>query len=284
MMSTPVLAVPKLHAPEPDPAGAELDEVSWAALIDTLRPRLLELKPHELCDFCRESYYNDLLVLVICAPLSEAVLERLQEALSEQVYDMLLQDCQTHGPSRIAADLACATFKRLDALLQQAMETRASPEQLARLAELSRQMAQLDDEMFKAVLATLKGLYLTDLFRVSESTDSLLASRLHSHFGEQSWEYLHERQEEPISRNDAEEILTELPDVFRAAASGETWQSPDERWRASEEGQQVQRKLDEFRKKSRKSWPLWKRVWWHAESLWWKAYWKIGRIFIKPRP
>lgn len=281
MPSTPVLAIPRLHAPKPDPAGAELDEVSWAALIDTLRPRLLELKPHELCDFCRGAYYNDLLCLVISAPLSEAVLERLQGALSEPVYEMLVKDCQKHGPSRIAADLACATFKRLDTLLQQAMEARATPEQLARLAALSRQMAQMDEDTFKAVLATLKGLYLEDLLKVSENTDSLLPNRLRTHFGEQSWDYLHNRREEPVSRNYAAEAITELPDVFRAAGSGKTWQSPDERWRTSEEGQREQREFDEILAKmtSPRPWPKRLKQW--LVSRWWNFRWKLEGILGK---
>lgn len=60
-MMVDVSAVPMMHAPDPDPAGNELDEASWAALIDTLCPRLLALAPRELCNFCRESYYHDLL-------------------------------------------------------------------------------------------------------------------------------------------------------------------------------------------------------------------------------
>jgi hypothetical protein len=279
-MMVDVSAVPMMHAPDPDPAGNELDEASWAALIDTLRPRLLALAPRELCNFCRESYYHDLLSLVISHPASEAVLERLQAALSEAVFDMLAEDCEKYGPSQLASDLACGTFKRIDALLTKFAAARATPEQIEQLGTLAQQMAQLNDGLFDVVLKNLKGAYLAELMKSSGGSSSDLAQRLSAPFDDRTWELLNRDSAEPISAKEAEEAIAELPVVL----TGQDWKSPEQRWRESEEGQKVQRELDERRKRYRKSWPLWKHLWWHAESLWWKAYWKIGRIFIKPRP
>ncbi len=279
-MMVDVSAVPMMHAPDPDPAGNELDEASWAALIDTLRPRLLALAPRELCNFCRESYYHDLLSMVISNPASEAVLERLQTALSEAVFDMLAEDCEKYGPSQLASDLACGTFKRMDALLTKFAAARATPKQIEQLGTLAQQMAQLNDGLFDVVLKNLKGAYLEELMKSSGGSSGDLAQRLRAHFDDKTWELLNRDSVEPISTKDAEEAIVELPVVL----TGQDWKSPEQRWRESEEGQKVQRELDERRKRYRKSWPLWKQMWWHAESLWWKAYWKIGRIFIKPRP
>lgn len=279
-MMVDVSAVPMMHAPDPDPAGNELDEASWAALIDTLRPRLLALAPRELCNFCRESYYHDLLSLVISHPASEAVLERLQAALSEAVFDMLAEDCEKYGPSQLASDLACGTFKRIDALLTKFAAARATPEQIEQLGTLAQQMAQLDDGLFDVVLKNLKGAYLEELMKSSGGSAGDLAQRLRAHFDDKTWELLNRDSAEPIYAKEAEEAIAELPVVM----TGQDWKSPQQRWHESEEGKKVQRERDERFKRYRKSWPLWKQLWWHFESLWWKAYWKIGRIFIKPRP
>lgn len=141
-------------------------------------------------------------------------------------------------------------------------------------------MAQLNDGLFDVVLKNLKGAYLAELMKSSGGSSSDLAQRLSAPFDDRTWELLNRDSAEPISAKEAEEAIAELPVVL----TGQDWKSPEQRWRESEEGQKVQRELDERRKRYRKSWPLWKHLWWHAESLWWKAYWKIGRIFIKPRP
>lgn len=287
-MMVDVSAVPMMHAPDPDPAGNELDEASWAALIDTLRPRLLALAPRELCNFCRESYYHDLLSLVISHPASEAVLERLQAALSEAVFDMLAEDCEKYGPSQLASDLACGTFKRIDALLTKFAAARATPEQIEQLGKLAHQMAQLDDGLFDVVLKNLKGAYLEELMKSSGRSAGDLAQRLRAHFDDKTWELLNRDSVEPISTKDAEEAIVELPVVL----TGRDWKSPQQRFRESEEGQLQRKEYDEFmagwRQRAERSLPWWKR-WWrrlsrHTSSLWWACYWKIGRIFIKPRP
>lgn len=251
MPAVPVLAVPMLHAPEPEAGGAERDEASWAVLIDSLRPRLLELKPRELCDFCQETYYHDLVSIVISAPYSEAVLARLKLALSEPVFDMLDKDCQDHGPSQLAAELAYGTFKRMDALLVHFANRRATPEQIEQLTKLAREMATLDETLFKTVLDRLKGFYLEDLLKVSESADQLLSRRLREQFDDGAWNLLHDRQDNPVSREDAEEAIAELPIVF----TGKEWQSPEARWRASEEGQRQQREFDAFMEDFDKQFP-----------------------------
>lgn len=287
-MMVDVSAVPKLHAPEPDPAGKELDEASWAALIDTLRPRLLTLAPRELCNFCRESYYHDLLSLVISHPASEAVLERLQAALSEAVFEMLAEDCEKYGPSQLASDLACGTFKRIDALLTKFAAARATPEQIEQIERFAQQMAQLDDGLFDVVLESLKGSYLEELMRSSGGSSGDFAQRLRAHFDDKTWELLNRDNAEPISAKEAEEAIVELPVVL----TGQDWKSPQQRFRESEEGQRQRKEYDEFRaewrQRAERSLPWWKR-WWRrlsrlTSNLWWDCYWKIGRFFIKPRP
>lgn len=241
-MMVDVSAVPKLHAPEPDPAGNDLDAASWAALIDTLRPRLLALAPHELCNFCRESYYNDLLSLVISHPVSEAVLERLQAALSKAVFDMLAEDCEKYGPSQLASDLACGTFKRIDALLTKFAAARATPEHIEQLGTLAQQITQLDDDLFDVVLKNLKGAYLEELMKSSGGSSGDLAQRLRARFDDKTWELLNRDNAEPILAKEAEEAIVELPVVL----TGQDWKSPEQRWRESEEGQREQREFDAF--------------------------------------
>lgn len=234
-------AVPKLHPPEPDPADRELDAVSWAALLDTLRPRLLALTPHELCDFCREAHYHDLFGLVVSAPLSEAVLDRLRAALTPAVFDMLAKDCAEHGPSLLGADLACGTFKRLDALLMRFMAARATPEQMARLEALALQMARLDEALLETVLTHLRGAYLDALMKSSGGATGELARRLRAHFDDNTWELLQRYADtEPISAEEAEEAIVELP----VALTGQDWKSPQQRWDESAEGQRQQRKFE----------------------------------------
>ena len=241
-MMVDVSAVPMLHAPDPDPAGNDLDEASWAALIDTLRPRLLTLAPRELCNFCRESYYHDLLSLVISIPASEAVLERLQAALSEAVFDMFAEDCEKYGPSQVASDLASGTFKRVDALLMKFAAARATPEQITQLEKLAQKMAQLDDGLFDVVLKSLKGAYLEELMKSSGGPSSDLVLRLRARFDDKTWELLNRDSVEPIPAKEAAEAIAELPVVL----TGQDWKSPEQRWRESEEGQQEQREFDAF--------------------------------------
>lgn len=234
-------AIPKLHSPEPDPAGRELDEVSWAARIDRLRPRLLALAPRELCDFCREAHYHDLFGLVVSTPLSEAALERLRAALTPAVFDMLAKDCAEHGPSLLGADLACGAFKRLDTLLTRFMAARATPEQVARLEALALQMARLDETLLETVLTNLRGAYLDALMKSSGGGTGELARRLRAHFDDKTWELLQRYADaEPISAEEAEEAIVELP----VALTGQDWKSPQQRWDESAEGQRQQREFE----------------------------------------
>lgn len=239
-MMVDVSVVPMMHAPDLDPAGNELDETSWAALIDMLRPRLLALAPRELCNFCRESYYHDLLNLVISNPASETMLKR-------------------------GGDLACGVFTRMDALLEQTLAKTASSKQLQQLSHLARQLAMLEDELFNIVLENLGGGYLDHLMKVSGGLEGDLAKRSQQHFDEKTWAYFAQKhqdwRDEPISQEQAAEVITELPIIL----TGQDWKSPTERWYASDEGQrqhlQYREERAQFQKRFYDALPWWQRLW-----------------------
>lgn len=213
-----VLAVPRLDVPEPDLAGSEVDEATWSAMIDTLRPRMLTLSPRELCDLCREAYFTDLLSLIISTPYSDAMRELLKTGISEAVYELLIKDCEKYGPGQLGADLACGAFKRLDALLEQRLAKSASPEQLQQLNHLARQLARLEEGVFNIVLENLGGGYLDHLMKVSGGLEGDLAKRSQQHFEVKTWAYFAQKhqdwRDEPISQEQAAEVITELPIIL----------------------------------------------------------------------
>lgn len=220
-------AVPRLITPDVvDGEGDSLDAQSWAALIDTLRPRFDTLSYLELCRLLRESYFTDLISLVISTPYSEAMLNRLRAGLSEPLWAELKKDCERYGNSLLGADLAAGSFKRIDATLTKFMDKRATPEQLAQLTTLAQQITTLDDAGVKHCLDGFESILLPHLVLLTGGLEGSLAPRVQCNSSEKGWAYFLENYAddiaEPASRADVEIAITGLP----ALTAGQPWPHP----------------------------------------------------------
>lgn len=139
-------AIPQLVNSAPIPgAGAQYSEAQWSERIDSLRPRFLALSYRELCHLLRQMELGDLVGLVISPPFGQALLDKLQEGLSEAVAEMLVKDCRQYGERFLGVDLARGTYTRSVARLAAIEAERASPEQIAKLVPLAQQLAALAD-------------------------------------------------------------------------------------------------------------------------------------------
>jgi len=94
-----VKAVLRLVSPPDVVANASIERTpaEWSEAIAGLRPRLLALANRELCELLRELYLQDLYCLVVNDPYGHDLLARLQDGLSERVWEDLRKDCEKQG-------------------------------------------------------------------------------------------------------------------------------------------------------------------------------------------
>ncbi|MBP1682147.1 MAG: hypothetical protein H6Q35_2486 [Proteobacteria bacterium] len=214
-------AVPKLcNSPVVPGCGTHRSEREWAAAIADLRPRCMALGYGELCALLREMELGDLTGLVISAPYDAELLGKFQQGLSAVVGEMLAEDCAQHGENLLDADLACGTQARSNAALTSVEARRATPDQLARLLPLARQLAAYSGDLWYRE-AWLPSAALYPLMTLTGGLDGALGQRIKALASR--WEFFVEDYpdcaDEPFPRELAEQALSGLP----ALLAGQPW-------------------------------------------------------------
>lgn len=214
-------AVPRLcNTPVVPGCGAHRTQHQWATAITDLRPRLMALAYGELCTLLRDMELGDLTGLVISVPYDAELLEKFRQGLSDVVGEMLAEDCAKYGESWLDADLACSTLARSDAALTAVEARRATPDQLARLLPLARQLAAFPGERWYRE-GWLPSAALYPLMTLTGGLDGALGQRVKALASR--WEFFVEDYpdcaDEPFPRELAEQALSGLP----ALLAGQPW-------------------------------------------------------------
>lgn len=227
-------AIPRL-IPPPDMVATDIERTpdEWAEAIARLRPRLLALANYELCGLLREMYLQDLFCLVVNAPYGHDLLARLQEGLSETVWEGLHKDCEKQGAAWLG-DLAAGVFARVNESLTALEASRATKDQLEQLQILSRQMLALDENAFKFCVNGMSIPAMEALFVVTGGLESVWSQRARQVLCTEEWGTIQEdfpdTVAEPIKSDTAIQCLANLP----ALMAGQPWPkdenqlSPDE--------------------------------------------------------
>lgn len=227
-------AVPRL-IPPPDTAAGDIERSpdEWSDAIAGLRPRLLALANYELCGLLREMYLQDLFCLVVNAPYGHDLLARLQDGLSEAVWEGLRKDCEKQGAG-LLGDLAAGVFARVNEALTVLEASRATKDQLDQLLALSQQMLELDENAFKLCVEGMAIPAMEALFVVTGGLESVWSQRARQVLCAEEWGTIVENypamSAEPLQADTLAECLANLPALMK----GQPWpedgnaQTPEE--------------------------------------------------------
>lgn len=227
-------AVPRL-IPPPDAVASDIERTpdEWAEVIARLRPRLLSLANRELCGLLREMYLQDLFCLVVNVPYSHDLLARLQEGLSETVWEELSKDCEKQGAA-LLGDLAAGVYARVNEALTALEESHATKEQQDQLRALSRKMLELDENAFKFCVEGMAIPAMEALFVVTGGLESVWSQRARQVLCAKEWGTIVENypamSAEPLQADTLVECITNIP----ALMEGQPWpkdedaQTPEE--------------------------------------------------------
>jgi len=240
-------AVPRL-VPPPDTVATGIERTAgeWSEVIARLRPRLLALGYRELCGLLRKMYLQDLFCLVVSDPFDNDLLARLQDGLSEPVWENLRNDCEKQGPA-LLGDFAPGVFARVNEALTALEASYATHEQLAQLLALSRQMQALEDGAFKRCLNGMPLSAIDALFVVTGGLESEWSLRTLGAFSERAREMVQEdypdKSAEPIKAEDAADCIENLPLLME----GQPW--PEEERLSPEEMDAWEKEMEELLKR-----------------------------------
>ena len=262
MTHTYLKAVPRL-IPPPDDVAVDIERTAdeWSEAIARLRPRLLALADYELCGLLRELYLQDLFCLVVSDPFDHELLARLQDGLSESVWEGLRDDCEKQGPARLG-DFAPGVFARVNEALTALEKSRATKEQQDQLLSLSRQMLELEDDAFKLCLDGMPISAMDTLFVVTGGLESEWSRRTLGGFSERAREMVREdypdKSAEPIKAEDAADCIKNLPLLME----GQPW--PEEEGLSPEETDACIKRIRETLESTSRR----KKTWKYKLSLW----------------